>query len=637
MIVGAVAHGGNPERTKELIAVLQSQAPLFEKARACQQLGEVGAGEAVPALAALLADEHLSAYARSGLEGIPDLAAAAALRSALGTLKGNLLAGVINSLGVLRDSQAVTALRPLAEDPASGVSKEALLALGRIANSESIQILRKALSAGPDAFRADAAEGCLLAAEKQLADGNAKMAVTLNDAVRRANVPPVYRGAATRGAILARQSGGVKFLMEQLRGSDPIACKAALLTIREVPGPALADALNGEIGKAAPELEIQLLSALADCHNAQSLKLLETKATGDDPEIRRTALKVLARIAGPAQSGVLLKVFIATRSPDETALAESGLEHLEGDTVDDTVLQALRSAREAHERVQLIGLLESRDATNAVAELLKQAHDPEKKVSLAAFDALGLLAGAEDTPALIALTKASNDEQTRDAARRSVCSAARRTGNSDITGAAVLTELKRSVEPSEKNAWVWILATIGYSNSLPALEGVTKDSNEAVAGNAIEALRNWPDPAPIDALLAIVDSGTNTELRQRAFASVIQLARAAADERQRPDSVVVAWLERANSAAQSVADQRQLISVLGRVNRVESFRLLSHWLEEPDLRNEAQLAVVQIAPALVDSEDFAAIKKALEKIAASANNADVRAQAAKLAQSIRGN
>ena len=110
----------NADKTRKLVAVLQSNAPLFDKARACQQLGEFGGREAVPALAALLADEHLSAYARSGLEGIPDPSAAEALRSAAATLKGNRLAGVVNSLGVLRDAQAVGLLRKLADDPALG-------------------------------------------------------------------------------------------------------------------------------------------------------------------------------------------------------------------------------------------------------------------------------------------------------------------------------------------------------------------------------------------------------------------------------------------------------------------------------------------------------------------------------------
>jgi HEAT repeat protein len=637
MTAGVVANAGNLEKTKELVAVLQSQAPLFEKARACQQLGEIGTKEAVPVLAALLGDEHLSAYARSGLAGIPDPSAAAALRSALGTLEGAQLAGVINSLGVLRDAQAFGALRWFARNPASGVSKEALLALGRIGDRKSIRFLRRALAVGPEALRADAAAGCLLAAEQQLAGGHAKMAATLYDAVRTAKVPAIYRGAATRGAILARQSGGADFLMQQLRGRDPIFRAAALMTIREIPGPDLADALNAELAKAGPDLQVQLLNALRDCHNAQSIELLAAKATGDDAKIRSTALKVLAGIAGPAQAGILLQVMVQDRNADEAAIAEGSLERLEGSAVDNMVLQDLKFAKDAHARVQLIVLLEHRGATNAAEELLSLAAEPDNTVSQAAFEALGSLAGAKNVSALIALTKTCKDGEAKDAAEKAVCRVVERTGSADAAGAEVLTELEHSVESGEKIAWVRILTSMACTNALPALAAATKDSNEAVAAYTIEALGNWPDPAPIDTLLAIVDSGPSPKLRQRALASVIQLAMFAADERQRSDEAVVGWIERGSPAAQSLAEQRQLISILGRLKRPESFRLLSLWLDQPELQKEAGLALVQIAPALLDSADSAPVKKALEKIAATASNADVRTQAAKLAQTIRKN
>jgi HEAT repeat protein len=630
-------NAGNPEKTKDLIAVLQSQAPLFEKARACQQLGEIGTKEAVPALAALLGDEHLSAYARSGLEGIPDPSAAAALLTVLGKLEGNQLAGVVNSLGALRDAHAFGALRWLAENPASGVSKEAMLALGRIGDRKSIRFLRRVLVVGPAALRVDAAAGCLLAAEEQLAGGHAKMAATLYDAVRKAKVPAVYRGAATRGAILARQSGQVNFLMKQLRAGDPIVREAALMTIREIPGPGLADALNAEIAKARPEMQVQLLDALGDCHNDQSIELLASKVTGDDPKIRSAALRVLAGIAGPAQAGILLQVLLQDRNADEAGMAESSLERLEGSAVDDTVLQDLKLAKDAHARVQLISLVEHRGATNSVDELLSLAAEPDSAVSLAGFEALGSLAGAKNVSALIALTKACKDEQARDGAEKAVSHVAIRTGSAEAAGAEVLAELEHSVEPGEKIAWVRILTSIACTNALPALEAATKDSDEAVATYTIEALGNWPDPAPIETLLAVVDSGPTPNLRQRALASVIQLAMVAADERQRSDEAMVGWIERASPAAQSLGEQRQLISILGRLKRPESFRLLSRWLDQPDLQNEAGLAVVQIAPALLDSENSASVKKALEKIAAAASNADVRTQATKLAQSIHHN
>ena len=62
----------------------------FQKAKACQRAGELAAKEAVPALAALLNEEHLSVYARHGLEPIPDPSADDALRAALPKLKGNI-------------------------------------------------------------------------------------------------------------------------------------------------------------------------------------------------------------------------------------------------------------------------------------------------------------------------------------------------------------------------------------------------------------------------------------------------------------------------------------------------------------------------------------------------------------------
>ena len=105
-----------------------------------------GTNSAVPALAALLSDPHLSAYARSGLEGIPDPSAAAAFREAATKIQGPLLAGVVNSLGMLRDAVAVELLGRLASDPDSGVASEALLALGNISSAESIRIVQQALA-----------------------------------------------------------------------------------------------------------------------------------------------------------------------------------------------------------------------------------------------------------------------------------------------------------------------------------------------------------------------------------------------------------------------------------------------------------------------------------------------------------
>jgi len=155
----------NPVETAAL-AVLASDAGLKEKARACQELGYFGGPASVPALAALLKDETLSNYARSGLEGIKDPAAGAALRQALPTLNGRLLAGAVNSLGVRREVAAVPELRQLVLDLKRGAAEEALASLGLIANRDATSTLKKVLADGPAELRAPAAHASFVAAEQ---------------------------------------------------------------------------------------------------------------------------------------------------------------------------------------------------------------------------------------------------------------------------------------------------------------------------------------------------------------------------------------------------------------------------------------------------------------------------------------
>lgn len=117
----------------DLVAILDdSDATEFAKAKACQRLALVGDDAAVPALAGLLGDAQLSHYARTALEPMPPGAADQALRDALGKLKGSLLVGVINSIGVRRDPMALARLAQLRQSDDQAVRDAATAAINRI-------------------------------------------------------------------------------------------------------------------------------------------------------------------------------------------------------------------------------------------------------------------------------------------------------------------------------------------------------------------------------------------------------------------------------------------------------------------------------------------------------------------------
>lgn len=168
------------------LAVLNSDAGVHEKARACQELASAATAKSVPALAALLDHEQLSDYARSGLENIPDASAGTALRTALGKLKGRQLAGAVNSLGVRREKAAVPDLQKLALDSKRGVAAEALASLGMIGTPEAASTLRKVLTDGPAELRTAAAHASLVAAEQLAKDGKPDAARPLLEGVARA-------------------------------------------------------------------------------------------------------------------------------------------------------------------------------------------------------------------------------------------------------------------------------------------------------------------------------------------------------------------------------------------------------------------------------------------------------------------
>ncbi len=184
------------------LAVLASDAGLREKARACQELGDFGGPASVPALAALLGKEHLADYARSGLEGIKDPSAGEALRAALPTLEGRYLAGVVNSLGVRRDTAAVPALQKLALDPKRGAAEAAIASLGMIATPAAAKTLQTILVSGPAALRVPAAHAALVAAEQLVRDGNTTAARAVLNAVVQA-LPPGHVATAANDRVAA--------------------------------------------------------------------------------------------------------------------------------------------------------------------------------------------------------------------------------------------------------------------------------------------------------------------------------------------------------------------------------------------------------------------------------------------------
>ena len=288
--------------------MLRSEAPPAEKALACKQLAVHGSEAAVPELARLLTNEQLASWARTPLEVIPGKGADEALRKALGSTRGKLQIGVINSIGVRRDVAAVEILTAHLQDEDAEVASAAAVALGLIGNEPATRSLRGALAGAPANVRSAVAEGLVLCAERLLSGGNAAGAAEIYDEVRHAKVPLQRILEATRGAILARKENGINLLVEQLNSPEKALFQIALATAREVPGRKIDEALAAEVTKASPERAEQIIATMADRPETVVLPAV-VKAAGNGPkQVRLAAIAALGRVGDATCLAQLLDI-----------------------------------------------------------------------------------------------------------------------------------------------------------------------------------------------------------------------------------------------------------------------------------------------------------------------------------------
>lgn len=631
------AAGANPAKSRELAAVVQSKADVAERARALQQLALVATPDVIPVLVPLLDHAQLGQYARDVLEIMPGAAAADALRAALVRLQGNALIGVVNSLGQRRDAASAAALARIAADAASPAAPAALLALGRIGTPEAVRTLESALAGASTALRGAAAEGCLLAAERAEAENRLAPARSLYDLVRRADVPASWRETATRAAILAGGADGLALLLAQLRGPDPELRAMALRTARDLREPRTNATLIAELDAFPPALRALVLGVLVDRGGEGVTAAVEARAQSGPDEIRVPALQALGRVGGPASVPLLLT---AARDPAGGAIVDAAFASLARIDVSDTdarIVAALPSAA-PELRVRLIGVLGERKAAGATDELLRLAAGSDAAVAAAALRTLSLIATPDRLPQLIQLALAVPDEARKTLADRAIVTTAMKVLEPDRRAAAVLEAFVSAREPATKAALLRplgaIMRTLGGNHEvLFAVQAALKDPAPLVRDAAVRCLADWPDAAPTTTLLALAQQADlPAAAREVALRGVIRLAAEVAAGRERSPLDARAVLVEAARWVRSDAEKMMFVSALGNLRHPDALRLLRPYLDDPAVRSEAALAIVQVAPALGNTKGGGEAKELLTRIAAAEKDEDVRRRAARLAR-----
>jgi hypothetical protein len=197
------AHGDaalTADLEKRFTAILAPGPSRAAKEYACRKLSMIGTPAVVPALAALLGDKDNSHMARFAIERIPGPEAAAAIRTALGKVQGDLVIGMLSSLANRRDAESVPLIAPLLAGDAA-IAAAAAAALGRIATPAAADALAAAKPAPGPAAEA-IIDARLAAADALLAAGDRKSSLAIYEAIaaQAGDAPSTRRQRAIRMA-----------------------------------------------------------------------------------------------------------------------------------------------------------------------------------------------------------------------------------------------------------------------------------------------------------------------------------------------------------------------------------------------------------------------------------------------------
>jgi len=625
------------ERQQPLIEVLLSDAPKAEKAITCKKLTLCGDKDAVPALVPLLADEQLASWARIPLEAIPGPEADAALRDAMGKLKGRLLIGVINSIGVRRDSEAVAALAEKLKDSDLGVASAAAAALGKIGGASATKALEAALAGARPEICSAAAKGLVRCAEQALASGDSKEAVRLYDLVRRADVPQQRVVEATRGAILARGAAGLPLLVAQLQSEDQEMFYVGLGAAREMGGPEATKAVVAELEKlrkSAPQhnppdnppdnpRESALIYTLGDLDAATALPAVREAAASGSQEGRIAAVRVLGQIGDATVVPVLLE---AAREPGELAEASlESLDKLEGDAVDKAIARGLPDAK-GKRRAVLIQIVGSRRIESAVPELVKAADSEDAGVRLAAIRALGATAGFDRLDVLIGRLCKPRDAQEAEAAKGALLAACTRMPDRDATATKLLAAMGEA--PAETQATLLELAKeVGGAKALAGVAAAARSSDEAMRDLGSRLLGEWMDTTAAPVLLDLAKTAAEDKYKVRALRGYLRIVR----QFDVPEAERIDMCEAALGAAQRPDEKKLALEVLGRYPTAKGLAIAAGNVRDPALRGDAGAAAIAIAEKVLKAEP-AAVAAAMKQVIAGGGDPKVVGRAKALLQ-----
>jgi uncharacterized protein len=422
----------------------------------------------------------------------------------------------------------------------------------------------------------------------------------------------VERAAATTGA----EQDAVRFAISRLKGADKVILEAY------------------EEGN--EPLRAELLKAIAARHIKDATPLLIERIPEASPEERLGIMDVLTQIAEPEHLEMIVPLLLSASEADQgvemaqvVATIAGRSEAGEGKVAE--LAKALETNADPVSRVNVYVALGKIADDSALPLLEKGMEEQDANVRLAAVEALANWPTDNVLDMLhAALERFKGTPEGATALNGYIRVAGLNTDRAPEDAVALYEALLPIAATTEgKQACIAAIGKTGADAALPVLFDALASNDVEVARDAVQALGAWPNAVPMARLEILAKDGPEA-LRADALRGYFRLI---GINHEISEEEAVIRYRQALSLAPDDAERKRIMAGLAGAETMGAITVVLEYLDNPELKSEAEVAAVKIA-AKVAGANPTAIAAALDTIAAGTENEYVRGEIEKVRQGI---
>jgi len=590
--VYASRFGVEPERAvaeKALVRALVAAPDPEVKTFLLSQLRLVGREDAVRAAAPYLQDATLFEPAAQLMLSTRNAEARRALTTALGGATGAPQVTIVKALGELGAEDANAAILRLADASSLPLRRAALAALADIASPKSSATLTRAARKANYRYDAANATSALLAYARNLGrKGNLELCERVCRAIIKACQDAERLPVSSAALAILADTFGYEALPHLLRAADHAdqAYRVSALNLAEgISGVAATRQWIAKAQRANPAVRADIIGMLGRRGDDRALPFLESSLRAPEVEVRLAAAESLARIKKADVAADLLPVLGSSQGDEARRLAGILSWILDERHLDPLVamLDTLAPAPKA----AAIAVVAGKGGQRYFEKIFALTSDENPEIRRAAFAALKTLVGPQDLAALLRLLESTGDPALSKDIQQALVRAANQAEPAQSRARPLLEAMKTSSRPVQI---LEVLPRVGGAEALRAVVEQFDQSDPTRKDAAFRALVQWQDPAAPQKLYAICAAGDD-KYRAEAFGGFLRQVGSSS----LPADQKLLQYRKIMPFASQAGERRSAIRAMGQVKTFQSFLVVTRYLDDPELRNDAAASAMRIA------------------------------------------